>query len=122
VEFREFWILLVYIQKYFGYMGVFATLDADNSGKMTHAEWIAGVPVFVEEMGLVVDDVEATFTALDVGGDNTVSFDEFFEYAVGPALSQAQAQPQAVGETPANQAQEVDEGVEVEKDESEEEL
>jgi Ca2+-binding EF-hand superfamily protein len=91
VEFREFWILLVYLQKYFGYMDVFDAIDENDSGKMTYDEWVAGVPIFTEKMGLVVDDLEATFNQLDQGGDKTVTFDEFFAFAVAPSIAAAKS-------------------------------
>jgi hypothetical protein len=94
VEKSEFRLFLVYLQRYLELWQMFAAMDGSSSGvddrRITYDEFQKSVPQLVQQFGIVVDDPQATFDAMDVNGGGMVLFDEFSQWAMAAVVKKEQ--------------------------------
>lgn len=82
---QQFRSLLVYLQRHFELLAMFDAEDSGDSRRITHEQFTEALPK-LKEWGIVVEDPDARFAALDQGGNSAVPLSEFSSWALRQGL------------------------------------
>ena len=86
VERTEFRLFLLYLNQYFNYYKLFASIDVGGDHRINFDEFSAGLAK-IEKYSGKIDNPKATFESIDKNGGGQILFDEFSEWAIQRALS-----------------------------------
>ena len=87
LEWMEFRIFLVYLRQYFEYWEMFQRVDSSGDHKISSVEFKNAIPK-MKEWGVEIKDseVEKEFNNIKVDNEDTISFEEFCEFAIQKSL------------------------------------
>jgi len=87
LEWMEFRIFLVYLRQYFEYWEMFKRVDSSGDNKISFVEFKNAIPK-MKEWGVEIKDSEAEkeFNNIKVDNEDTISFEEFCEFAIQKSL------------------------------------
>ena len=87
LEWMEFRIFLVYLRQYFEYWEMFQRFDSSGDNKISFVEFKNAIPK-MKEWGVEIKDSEAEkeFNNIKVDNEDTISFEEFCEFAIQKSL------------------------------------
>ena len=87
LEWMEFRIFLVYLRQYFEYWEMFQKVDSSGDLKITLEEFKKAIPK-MKEWGVEIkeNEVEKEFNNIKVDNKDTISFEEFCDFAIQKSL------------------------------------
>ena len=87
LEWMEFRIFLVYLRQYFEYWVMFQKVDDSGDHKISLEEFKKAIPL-MKNWGVEIKDSEAEkeFSNIKVDNEDTISFEEFCDFAIQKSL------------------------------------
>ena len=86
VEKSEFFLLLVYLKRYFELFVMFNCLDTGHDKRVDIYEFTAAIPK-LDKWGVFVDDPATEFARVDTNGSGQITFAEFCDWATTQHLA-----------------------------------
>jgi Ca2+-binding EF-hand superfamily protein len=86
IEFCEFRLFLVYLQKYLELWKVFDDIDSGDDRRISFDEFQKALPK-LSEWGVQVEDAQGEFNKIDTNGGGQVLFEEFTDWGLKKALA-----------------------------------
>jgi len=85
VEKCEFRMFLVYIRQFLEIFCMFDQADTGGTGDIDVTEFTSAVPALAK-FGAKIDDPKAEFAKIDKGGEGSIDFEEFADWALKQGL------------------------------------